>query len=735
MAEAVHRPEVPEEDVIDLRQIIRILQRRWKIVVAVPVLVVLATLGYLRTAPRIYEAVSILRVQPSTQPLVLTGVPIPMQRQPQQIDLKTIERLITTRLTAQEAVRILKGRRLGTIERLVYANSTVHDALKIARNKVSKEERLEELAAEVLMKAVKTKTVEPDLVEIRVRHPDPELAALVANSIAEAMVQRFTREAQRDATQERRYIERSLKTLEEQLRKLEAQIAQEKKRLGIVDIPEETKALLTSLRTYELEWHDAQAQRDAAAAEVERLRQQIEREQPIVSVDVLKEDPVFKQMRDQLAALELERAKLLALFTPEHPDVQQVEERIKTLREALAKQARQLVKEREVAPNPAYQLLYQQLVTAEANRFAAEARLQALSRFLPELRKRLEALPENQRRLGALLRKAQAAEQVYTNLLMRLEEARIREVTKTGDLVIADLAAPPHEPVSPRPLLSLALALVLGVMLGVIAAFLVEGLNETVTTADEIQERFGIPVLASIPKTRSELTHEYVLDLMASRRSAAEAVRSLRANLKFLSREKPLKVILVTSTSPGEGKTFLATSLAIAWAQSGHKTILVDFDLRRPQVHECLGLENEKGLGNFLVGAATLDEVLQKTPLKHLQAITSGPLPPNPAELLDSEQISRLMKDLRERAEVVILDTPPILAVSDTALLVPHADGVIAVVVPGQTLRPMLRQLKEQVAIAQGHLIGAVLNKVTPPHGGYYYRYYRYYSRYYGESE
>jgi uncharacterized protein involved in exopolysaccharide biosynthesis len=337
MAEAVHRPEVAEEDVIDLRQIVRILQRRWKIVVAVPALVVLATLGYLCTAPRIYEAVSILRVQPSTQPRVLTGLPIPVSRQPQQIDLKTIERLIITRLTAQEAVRILKGRRLRAIERLVFANSTIHDALKTARNKVSEKEKIEELAAEVLVKAVKTKTIEPNLVEIRIRHPDPELAALVANSIAEAMVQRFTREAQRDATQERRYIERSLKTLEEQLRKLEAQIAQEKKRLGIVDIPEETKALLTSLRTYELEWHDAQAQRDAAVAEVERLRQQIEREQPIVSVDVLKEDPVFKQMRDQLAALELERAKLLALFTPEHPDVQQVEERIKTLREALAK--------------------------------------------------------------------------------------------------------------------------------------------------------------------------------------------------------------------------------------------------------------------------------------------------------------------------------------------------------------------------------------------------------------
>jgi uncharacterized protein involved in exopolysaccharide biosynthesis len=141
MAEAVHRPEVAEEDVIDLRQIVRILQRRWKIVVAVPALVVLATLGYLCTAPRIYEAVSILRVQPSTQPRVLTGLPIPVSRQPQQIDLKTIERLITTRLTAQEAVRILKGRRLRAIERLVFANSTIHDALKTARNKVSEKEK------------------------------------------------------------------------------------------------------------------------------------------------------------------------------------------------------------------------------------------------------------------------------------------------------------------------------------------------------------------------------------------------------------------------------------------------------------------------------------------------------------------------------------------------------------------------------------------------------------------
>lgn len=729
MAEMLQRTEI-EEEAIDLKQIVRTLQKRWKVVVGVPILVLIVTLGYLRTAPRIYEATSIIQVQPSQQ-IAPSGLLLPNTRQPQQIDLKTIERLVTTRLTAQEAVRILKSRRLRALERLVYSNSTVKGALRIARDEVSDQSKLEDLAVEAIIKSTKTKSIEPDLVEIRVRNPDPELSALVANSVAEAMIQRFIREAQRDVSQERRYIEKSLKTLESQLRDLEARIAQEKKRLGIIDIPEETKSLLTALRTYELELHDAQAQRDAAAAEAERLRQQVEKEQPLVSVDVLKEDPILKQMREQLATLELERARLLAIFTPEHPEVQQVEERINALRDALGKQARQLVKEREVAPNPAYQLLYQQLMTAEANLFASEARLRALNRYLPELRKRMESLPENQRLLGALLRKAQATEQVYTNLLLRLEEARIREVTKTGDLVIADLATPPSEPVSPRRLLSLAIALVLGIMLGVVTALILEGFDETVATAEELQERLGIPVLASIPWTKLNLTREQILDLMASRRSVAEAVRSLRANLKFLSREKPMKVVLITSSAPGEGKSFLAISLAIAWAQSGHKTVLIDFDLRHPQVHECLGLGNEKGLSNFLVGAASIDEVIQGTPLRNLKVITSGPLPPNPAELLDSEQIGQLLNRLREQFEIVILDTPPILAVSDTSLLVPYADGVISLAVPGQTLRPMLRQVKEQVKIAQGELIGAVLNKVQPKHGGYYYHYYRYY----GESE
>ncbi|MCS7192842.1 MAG: polysaccharide biosynthesis tyrosine autokinase [Armatimonadetes bacterium] len=731
MAETMFQQQLPEtEEVIDLKQIIRILKRRWIVIIGAPALFFAITIIYLRVAPKIYEATSIIRVQQETKPL---GLNIPSLGQ--QSDLKTFERLVTTRLTGQEVVSILKSRDRRAIEKLVETNSTVNHAFATEQDKRIDQTTLEQLAAEAVVNLIKTKVLGADLIEIRIRHSDPELAALIANTVAEAIINRFTKEAQRDATQERQHVEKSLRTLEQQLRELEDQIAREEKRLGVVNISKEVEMLVTTIRNYELERQNAWAQRDAANAEVNEIRAKIEKEQLLIPVDVLKEDPLLRRTRDQLTALELERARLLSSFTPEHPDVQQIEERINTLRQTLSKQARQLIKEREIVSNPAYTILYQRLMTAKANKFSAEKRLQALNEFLPKLRKRLEELSENHRKIGALLRKAQAIEQVYTSLLMSLKEIRIREVTKTGNLVIADLASVPLRPVSPRPMLTLALSLVLGFMFGVVAAFLLEGLNEKVMAADEVQDRLGIHVLASIPKTRSELTHQHVLELMSSPRSITEAVRSLAANLKFLNGGKPSQVLLVTSAAPSEGKTFLSTALAIAWAQLGHQTILVDFNLRRPQVHECLGLSNDKGLSNLLVGTASLDEVLQKTPLKNLKAITSGPLPPNPAELLDSEQIDQILNDLRERADIVVLDTPPILTVSDTLLLVPYSDGVIAVVVLGQTLKPMLKKLKEQVAIAQGRLIGAVINKVTTAHEGYYRYYYRYYSRYYGEAE
>jgi capsular exopolysaccharide synthesis family protein len=710
-------PETAEE-FIGLRQITRAIKRRRKIVIAISALIVIGTLGYLRTIPPIYEAVSVVRIQQTTPPLLLQLQPSP-QPQLQSMDLRTAARLVITRLTIREAVQILrrKDKKDRVMERLVRMDNV--------RN-IS-----DDLAVEVILSSIQVKTVEPDLVEIHVTHSDPKIAAMIANSVAIAATQRSLREAQRDALRERLYIQQNLRKLGEQLKEIEKEIAQEKKRLGIVDLPEEVKMLLETIRNYESDYKNAQSQLEAAKVQISRLQQQIKQIRPIVTVDVelLKEDPIFKQMSEQLAALEVERARLLALFTPEHPEVQQVEERIKALRQALTKQARQLVvKEREILPNPTYQLFAQQLMIAEADRFAAEARLRALNRFLPEIRKRLKTLPENQLRLGELTRKAQTTEQVFTNLLLRLEEARIREVTRVGSLTIADFATVPQRPIFPRRSFILAFALFLGVALGIFVALVVDRTSEAVTSAEEVKELLDVPVLASVPRIR-DLTNANILDLMASRRFFAEIVRTLRANIDFLRRNKPLKVFLITSMAPIEGKTTIATSLAIAWAQAGYDTILVDFDLPRPSIHEFLNLSNEKGLTDLLTGTAGIDEIIQETSLKFLKVITIGSSFTN--IILNNKQIEHILNNLRERAEIVIIDSAPIAGVSDTTLLIPRVDGVIAVVGLGEVTRPMLRELREQVRLAEGNLLGVVLNKVTPEHGSYYY--YRYYHRYYSQ--
>ena len=710
-------PETAEE-FIGLRQITRAIKRRRKIVIAISALIVIGTLGYLRTIPPIYEAVSVVRIQQTTPPLLLQLQPSP-QPQLQSMDLRTAARLVITRLTIREAVQILrrKDKKDRVMERLVRMDNV--------RN-IS-----DDLAVEVILSSIQVKTVEPDLVEIHVTHSDPKIAAMIANSVAIAATQRSLREAQRDALRERLYIQQNLRKLGEQLKEIEKEIAQEKKRLGIVDLPEEVKMLLETIRNYESDYKNAQSQLEAARVQISRLQQQIKQIRPIVTVDVelLKEDPIFKQMSEQLAALEVERARLLALFTPEHPEVQQVEERIKALRQALTKQARQLVvKEREILPNPTYQLFAQQLMIAEADRFAAEARLRALNRFLPEIRKRLKTLPENQLRLGELTRKAQTTEQVFTNLLLRLEEARIREVTRVGSLTIADFATVPQRPIFPRRSFILAFALFLGVALGIFVALVVDRTSEAVTSAEEVKELLDVPVLASVPRIR-DLTNANILDLMASRRFFAEIVRTLRANIDFLRRNKPLKVFLITSMAPIEGKTTIATSLAIAWAQAGYDTILVDFDLPRPSIHEFLNLSNEKGLTDLLTGTAGIDEIIQETSLKFLKVITIGSSFTN--IILNNKQIEHILNNLRERAEIVIIDSAPIAGVSDTTLLIPRVDGVIAVVGLGEVTRPMLRELREQVRLAEGNLLGVVLNKVTPEHGSYYY--YRYYHRYYSQ--
>ena len=208
--------------------------------------------------------------------------------------------------------------------------------------------------------------------------------------------------------------------------------------------------------------------------------------------------------------------------------------------------------------------------------------------------------------------------------------------------------------------------------------------------------------------------------------AASEAFRVLRTNLQFMGLDKPLKSILVTSATPGEGKSTVSSNLAVAFAQTGAKVCLVDADLRRPMVAKLFGIDNWAGLTSALIGQAGIDGSLRTTDVQGLTVLTSGPIPPNPSELLGSGRMSRLLEELEQRFDMVLVDTPPVLAVTDAAVLAPKAGGVLLVTRAGQVARQQVVRAKEALEAVKANVLGVVLDGVqTEGRDGYYYYYYQ----------
>lgn len=381
---------------------------------------------------------------------------------------------------------------------------------------------------------------------------------------------------------------------------------------------------------------------------------------------------------------------------------------------------------RSPTPSDVEQGEYRQFVSKQLKDL--KAKIEDATKQSDELEKRLaletsaRGIQDTQNQMAALQQKITTWQANYASLL------DFYKGSSTNYLSVVEPANVPTTPVSPDTRLNVLLAATIGFLLAAGAAFLLEYLDDTIKTGEDVERVLQTSVLGAIARIQPiKEPGDHLITKNHPRAATSEAYRVLRTGLQFSSLSNPASTVLVTSAGPTEGKTTTATNLAIAMAQAGKRVVLADTDLRRPAMHNFFGLPNNQGLTSLLLDESLeLDEILADSGVAGLRVLTSGPLPPNPAELLGSPQMKRLIKRIREQAEVVILDSPPILAVADASIMGSQCDGALLVVDAGKTRSDVAKRGKETLDKIGVKLLGVVLNRISHRRGGGYYYYYYY---------
>ena len=368
----------------------------------------------------------------------------------------------------------------------------------------------------------------------------------------------------------------------------------------------------------------------------------------------------------------------------------------------------------------------------QADLTAAEAELESTEQALNTL----ADTPENRNERDRLTRLTARHQTTYNNLSKSLEDLRLAEAQTTDNITLTTPAQPPTGPIRPRVLFNTLLAMVVGALIGLGIAFLIEYLDDTVKTPDHVRDLTGLATLGNVIHLEGASPDQRMVAHMAPKSLGAEAYRVLRTNLQFSALDKPLATLVCTSAAPSEGKSTTISNLAAVMAQSDRRVILVDADLRRPSLHKLLKLPNNVGLSTALLDKGRDPEVyLQTTDVPNLRVMTTGPIPPNPAEMLNSARMHEMIEVLKGEADVVLFDTPPVLAVADTSILASQVDGTLLVVWAGKTRGELLTQAVERLQSLGIQPLGVVLNKLTQRKSGYYYSNYYYYASREGAEE
>ena len=554
------------------------------------------------------------------------------------------------------------------------------------------------------------------LVEIVYSSPDPQYAGVAANTLAREYVQQNLDLKLSNTTNTITWLAEELAKQRAKVEAAERAMAEYREGQNAMSLDAGQNivvARLNSLNDAVTKAKTARLQKEAAYRQLGNVKGD--------SVDadtypVVAQNPTIQEIKEQLANLQSEKAKLSQRYGANHPTMETISKQIDSTSGRLRAETAKVL---ESIAND-----YRSAVAEERN----------LAASLEEQKRQAVDLNRKSITYSILQREAESERQVYNALLQQEKELRVVSNSRANNVQLMDEAEVPGGPYTPNHGRDWLMALVLGLALGVAFAYTVEYLDDSVKLPDDVTKRLKLPLLGLVPAVGGEklpvLTSVVPHDF-------GEAFRSLRTSLVFTNGSPGKRTIAVTSTQPLEGKTTTACNVAIALALGGARVMLMDADMRRPGLHRTMGLPNEIGLSHILTGQARVREAVQRTSESNLFVITAGRVPPNPSELLSSERMRQLIANLEAGPfDWVIIDTPPVLAVTDAVILAPHMSGLVFVIGAEMTRRAHAERAIQTIQSGKPNIIGAVLNRVDLNRNKYYYsRYYGYhYKSYYAED-
>lgn len=691
-----------DEKEIHLRDYLKIIKkRRYTVYTFFTIVFIVVLIGTLSTTP-IYQALTKVLIE-RVEPYNLTMMyPYYSLYDPEFYE--TQYQLIKSTSVAQKVVKMLS------------LESTYESYFKGGKFTPGSETSKADILADIVSNGIIVSPIKNSkIVSLSFMSTNPDFAVLVANSVARAYIEeimemrmsssRYSIEwMTKKAEEEKVKLEKSERALQDYMRANNIVTLQDKVALT----PEKLSELNTQLVRAETRRKELESLYSAVTKLSGNMRD-------AEMIPAIASDPTVQSLRNQILKAEQNTEELSKKFGKKHPAMIKAEEELKVLKQKRDQEIRRVIGSIKTE----YEL--------------AKSNESSLRRMFSGTK--AEALDLNEKfiQYGVLSREVDTNRQLYDALIKRMKEQSVTEEIQTVNVWVVEKAEKPASPVKPRKSLNILLGIIVGLFGGIGLAFFIEYLDNTIKSPEDVETRLGLPVLGVVPLLESKDENIEEIILKEPQSIYAESYKTIRTAILLSSATRPPQNIQVTSMGPNEGKTVTSVNLAITIARSGYSVLLVDSDLRKPRIHTIFRLNNLSGLSTYLAGATADIETVFKQPLTNLTVIPSGPIPPNPSELLGSNRANELIRLLNERFDLLIWDSPPLMSVTDSLILSKILDGTIIVAKAGKTTYEIVdRGLKlmkgRRDNDSETRILGIVINELDLKKSDqYYYQYYNYY--------